>query len=118
MTRADIILLLVTVLALPFIYLHYWQPDSTGASVRIFYDETLIKELTLNKDKDITVKGALGTNKLQIKDGKIRFIDSPCSAKVCIHKGWLSHGGDFNACLPNRVSIELLGQDKFDSMNF
>ncbi len=118
MTRADIILLLATLLALPFVYLHYWQPSSVGTRVRIFYDETLIQELALNKNQDITVEGTLGTNQLQIKEGKIRFTDSPCSAKVCIHKGWLSHSGDFNACLPNRVSIEIMGNGEFDSINF
>jgi len=118
MTRADIILLFATIIALPFIYLHYWQASSIGANVRIFHDETLIEELALNKDQEITVKGTIGTSKLQIKDGKIRFIDSPCAAKVCIHKGWLRHSGDFNACLPNRVSIEIMGQGEFDSMNF
>ncbi|VAX09207.1 hypothetical protein MNBD_GAMMA25-1995 [hydrothermal vent metagenome] len=118
MTRADIILLLITITALPFVYLHYWQPTSAGARVQIFHDETVVKELRLNKDQDFTIEGTLGTSKLQIKDGKIRFTASPCASKVCIHKGWLSHSGDFNACLPNRVSIEILGQGEFDSMNF
>ncbi len=118
MTRADIILLVIAIIALPFVYLHYWQPISAGARVQIFHDETLIEELSLTKDRDIAVEGTQGTSRLQIKDGKIRFTDSPCAAKVCIHKGWLSHSGDFNACLPNRVSIEIMGQGEFDSMNF
>ena len=118
MTRADITLLLLTIFALPFVYLHYWQPISTGTTVRILHGETLVRELALNKDQEITVEGTLGVSRLQIENGKIRFTESPCSAKVCIHKGWLSHSGDFNACLPNRVSIEILGQGNFDSINF
>ena len=118
MTRADIVLLLIAVLALPFAYLHYWQPTSAGITVRIMRDETLVRELALNKDQEISIDGALGVSRLQIENGKIRFIDSPCTGKVCIHKGWLSHSGDFNACLPNRISIEIMGQGEFDSINF
>ena len=118
MTRADISLLLITLVALPFVYLHYWQAAGAGTTVRILHGETLLRELPLNKDQKITIEGNLGLSHLQIQNGKIRFTDSPCSGKVCIHKGWLSHSGDFNACLPNRISIEILGPGKFDSMNF
>ncbi len=118
MTRADIFLLLLAILALPFVYLHYWQPATAGTTVRIMRDETLVRELALNKDQEIAIDGLLGNSRLQIKDGKIRFIDSPCSSKVCVHKGWLSHSGDFNACLPNRISIEIMGPGQYDSMNF
>ncbi|HEB55302.1 MAG TPA: NusG domain II-containing protein [Gammaproteobacteria bacterium] len=118
MTRADIILLLIAVLALPFVYLHYWQATTAGTSVRIMRGETLVRELALNKDQEINIDGPLGTSRLQIQNGKIRFIASPCSARVCIHKGWLSHSGDFNACLPNRISIEIMGPGEYDSINF
>ncbi|NOZ37927.1 MAG: NusG domain II-containing protein [Gammaproteobacteria bacterium] len=118
MTRADIVLLLIAVLALPFVYLHYWQATTAGTTVRIMRGETLVKELALDKDQEFDVNGPLGTSRLQIKNGKIRFISSPCTGKVCIHKGWLSQSGDFNACLPNRISIEIMGQGEYDSMNY
>ena len=118
MTHADRILLLATLVTLPFVYLHYWQPISAGTGVRIMRGEKLVRELNLNHNQSFDIEGALGTSTLQIENGKIRFTDSPCSAKVCIHKGWLSHSGDFNACLPNRVSIEIVGQGEFDSINF
>ncbi|VAX12146.1 hypothetical protein MNBD_GAMMA24-1981 [hydrothermal vent metagenome] len=118
MTRADIVLLLIAVLALPFIYLYYWQPTTAGTTVRIMRGETLVRELALDNDQEISIKGPLGTSRLQIKNGKIRFISSPCTGKVCIHTGWLSHSGDFTACLPNRISIEIMGQGEYDSMNF
>ncbi len=118
MTRADILLLLLAILALPFVYLHYWQPTTAGTTVRIMRGETLVRELALNKDQKISVDGPLGVSRLQIKDGKIRFTDSPCTGKVGIHAGWLSHSGDFTACLPNRISIEIMGPGQYDSMNF
>ncbi len=118
MTRADLVLLLASLLSLPFVYLHYWQPASPGGTVRILRDETLLRELPLDRDQEIEVEGSLGVSHLRIHDGKIRFTDSPCRGKVCIQRGWLGHGGDFNACLPNGISIEIPGNGELDSINF
>lgn len=45
------------------------------------------------------VEGALGKTIFEIKDGKVRFIDSPCSGKTCIYQGF----SDMVICLPNKV---------------
>ncbi|MCW9024848.1 MAG: NusG domain II-containing protein [Gammaproteobacteria bacterium] len=118
MTRADTAILIIAICTLPFVYRYYWQAETSADRVRIFSADQLIKELDLNKDRTVRVKGVLGHSHIQIKDGQVRFTDSPCTGKFCIHKGWLSEGGDFNACLPNQISIEVTGQQQFDSMNF
>lgn len=53
------------------------------------------------------------------KGKRIRFVTSPCETKFCIHQGWASHGGDLRVCLPNKVSLRLLGsKSQFDSLTF
>ena len=118
MTRADYILLIIVISLLPFVYQFYWQAETTGSYVRVYSADKLIEELKLNTDRDIHVEGVLGHSHIQIKEGQVRFVDSPCTGKFCVHKGWLSHNGDFNACLPNQISIEISGQQQFDSINF
>jgi len=49
------------------------------------------------------VQGAIGITTFEIKDGKIRIIDSPCPNKICVHQGWDSP----LVCLPNNVIISL-----------
>ena len=88
----------------------------------IYVSDKLVKKISLGKNNTISVDGVLGKSTLLIENGKVRFTESPCSAKVCINKGWHNHSGDFNACLPNEVSFEIIGSTKtqqtFDSMNF
>jgi len=49
----------------------------------------------------------------------VRFVQSPCTGKFCIHSGWLRHSGEVMACLPNGVFVELVGGERrFDSINF
>lgn len=118
MTRADYLAVLFAALLLPYLYVSHWSGSETGVRVSVMNgNETT--HLSLAHDQAIEINGALGSSKLKIEDGKIRFIDSPCSGKQCIHSGWLEQVGDFAACLPNRISVAVLGDEpRFDSINF
>jgi hypothetical protein len=64
---------------------------------------------TLDKDADIAIPGLLGDSRLEIRDGRARFLDSPCANKVCVQHTPLSRAGDWSACLPNQVMIRIEG---------
>lgn len=48
-----------------------------------------------------TVAGELGETSFEIKDGRVRIIDSPCPNKTCVAQGWHNP----LVCLPNKVMI-------------
>ena len=67
----------------------------------------------------LSIKGEQGDSIIQIDQGKVRFVSSPCSTKQCVLAGWQDQLHDVVACLPNGVSITLLGRGTmFDSINF
>ena len=45
---------------------------------------------------------------LQVEDGGIRFVDSPCPDHLCEGFGVLRRAGDWAACLPARASVTIL----------
>ncbi len=53
-----------------------------------------------------TVPGELGDTTFEIKDGRVRIIDSPCPNKTCISQGWHNP----LVCLPNKVMITVEGE--------
>ncbi len=118
MTRADYFAILFAVLLLPYLYATQWTGDKAGTTASIMNgDETTHASLTENRT--LQINGVVGTSTLKIEDGKIRFTASPCLGKQCIHSGWLAHAGEFAACLPNRISVAVLGEEpRFDSINF
>lgn len=119
MTRADWILIVVTLALLPLLYATLWQRGGLGDQVEIWAAGQPTKILSLDQDRTVHVHGALGDSVIEIQHGKARFVSSPCSGKICIHSGWQSHSGELAACVPNRVSIEILGgKRKYDSINF
>ena len=42
---------------------------------------------------------------LQVRDGTIAFVDSPCPDHLCEGFGRLSREGDWAACMPAHVSV-------------
>ncbi len=52
------------------------------------------------------VPGELGDTTFEIKDGRVRIIDSPCPNKTCISQGWHNP----LVCLPNKVMITVEGE--------
>jgi len=121
LTFADVIILLLAIFLIAWLILHYWfnvGSPATYAMITIADKPPL--RVNLDRHDELRVAGSLGESILVVEPGKIRFIASPCSGKQCIHTGWLTHGGDFSACLPNKISVIVQGTDneQFDAITY
>lgn len=75
---------------------------------------------SLSKDGIYKFKGLLGESSIQVESGKAKFIDSPCENKNCIQSGEISAHGQWAACLPNGIFINIEGKSKesdFDAVS-
>ncbi len=72
----------------------------------------------LSVDAVYTVEGKTGISSIAVKNGEVRFIDSPCPNKTCITDGRISHPGEFLACLPNCISVTITGKGGVDDVSF
>ena len=119
LTRGDLVVFTLALLLLATVFITLWQHDGHGAEAVVMVDGKRWARLNLFDNQDIHAPGPLGTSHIQVRDGQIRFVDSPCPNKLCVHSGWLSQGGENATCLPNKVSVQVLGTDtRFDSINF
>lgn len=76
-------------------------------------------ELNLKVPQRIRVPGPLGETEIEIHQGVVRVARDPSPRQLCVHQGWLSKPGQIAICLPNRVSIEVLGQSKpYDTLGY
>lgn len=98
---------------------HMWTAEPGDTAV-IIVDGEEVRRLDLDRDRTVAIDGTLGTAKLAIRDGAIRFRHSPCSAKRCIHAGWQSQQGASAACAPNRILIQVTGESEepWDAVNY
>jgi hypothetical protein len=119
LTRLDWLVVIIAVLTLPGLYIGFWGDGSQGLFARVQIGNQAPQVISLQQAQQYRFQGPLGATVIEVHDGHIRFIDSPCSGKQCVHSGWLKHDGEFAACLPNLISISLSGPNpRFDSINF
>lgn len=79
-----------------------------AAKVQISVDGTVIRELPLSQDADLTLESQNGgTNHLVIKDGKASVTEASCPDKICVRQGEVSESGQTIVCLPNKVVITI-----------
>jgi hypothetical protein len=72
---------------------------------------------SLMEDQRFSVDGPLGKTDIQIKDKRVRVVDSPCNKKICVHTGWIDRSYQTIICAPNHVVIRLLRGDDKDKLD-
>lgn len=95
-----------------------WGHTTQAQKCQIRQGTHNIGTFDLNQDRHIRVRGAIGESVIHIRHGKVRMEQAPCQHQYCVQQGWLSHAGQVALCLPNQVSIVLLGNAGFDSLSY
>ncbi len=98
-------ILLLAALSAVWLWLH--RQTGTGTAVVEYGDANLRIEYSLNKDARYDLDTGYYTVHFEVKDGKIRFVDSPCPDHTCESFGWLSEPGAWAACLPARAKLSI-----------
>lgn len=118
-TRADAVVLIAALALLAFLYTKFWGDATRGEQARILVGGKEFSVVSLYQDQHLNIPGTLGVSVLEIHAGRIRFADSPCHGKQCVHTSWIALGGEVAACLPNRISVQVIGREpRFDAINF
>jgi hypothetical protein len=114
----DYLVISLGLLLVVYLFKTLWHSEH-AAKIQVRQGNQIVATLSLNQDRLMDVVGPLGISKIEIKQGKVRFLSSPCTNQYCVHQAWLHHQGQAAICLPNRVSLELLGSKKsYDSLNY
>jgi hypothetical protein len=114
----DWIVMLCGLVCVVLAFKAFWNNEDAGRLV-IRQDGKIFASYTLNQDRTLNIHGPMGDSIVQIAHGKARFSRSPCTNQYCVHQGWLNKVGEAAICLPNRISLELMGKQKpYDSLNY
>ena len=93
--------------------------NTPASKLQIRQGNQIIGTYDLNQTKELHIHGPIGKSKISIADGKVRFKQSPCTNQYCVHQGWLTNAGQVAICLPNQLSLQLLGEKRpYDSLNY
>lgn len=115
--QGDWIVLALGMVMVAWLYAFLWHTEPAG-KVRIRTGDTIFATYSLNQERTVEVSGPIGISRIVIHNHQARFESSPCHNQYCVHQGWLTRAGQVAVCLPNRVSLELVGEKGYDSLNY
>lgn len=61
----------------------------------------------LEKNMNFEVQGVLGITTIAIENRAAFVVDSPCRNKNCVSSAKMQSGGDWTACLPNKIFLHI-----------
>jgi hypothetical protein len=114
----DWLVIFVSIVAVIFMFQQFWS-FAPASKLKIRLGDKIIGTYDLNQTKELHIKGKIGESIITIEQGKVRFKQSPCPNQYCVHQGWLSLAGQVAICLPNQISLQLMGAEStYDSLNY
>lgn len=114
----DWLIIISSLLLVVYLFQTLWS-NQQAAKVQIRLGDQVYATYSLNQQREILIHGTIGNAVIHISQGKVRFAKSPCHNQYCVHQGWLTRAGQAAICLPNQISLELIGTNKpYDSLNY
>ncbi len=114
----DSLIVLISLIFIVFAFKTFWHFE-TGNVVQVNFQGNTYGNFSLFQDKKISLIGKEGESIIEIKEGRARFKSAPCKNQYCVQQGWIHLTGQMLICIPNEVSIEILGKSKvYDSLNY
>ena len=90
------------------------RPQQAGYA-QVWSNGKLIHTLDLQVDRVVEVKNDSGSNRIEVRDGKIAVTEADCPDHHCINRGFCS-GGVQIVCLPNKLVIRFVGATELDGV--
>lgn len=112
LTPADRKLVVAVLVSGLVLWTVFWSPREPGRRVVVKVLGQVVKTVELDENQIIRVTGQRGVSIIQVKDNRVRFLESACPHQFCVHQGAIRHGGDIVVCIPNRVVVHILKQNK------
>lgn len=114
----DWLIITLSVIGIIFLFQTLWT-NMPASQLQIRQGDAIIGTYDVNQDRELHLHGPIGDSLISIKQGKVRFKQAPCTNQYCVHQGWLSKAGQVAICLPNQISLQLIGKEQpYDSLNY
>jgi hypothetical protein len=108
-------LVVILLLALVVVSALWAAQRPAGARVVIERDGQVVFSAPLSEPRKARLSGPLGETVIEIEDGCVRVISSPCPTKACMGMGPASRCGDLLACVPNHLIVRIEGGRQEDT---
>jgi len=114
----DWFVIIASLMVTIYLFQTLWT-SAPASQLQIRQANKIMGTYDLNQTRELQIHGPLGDSHISIHQGRVRFKQSPCTNQYCVHQGWLERAGQVAICLPNQISLQLIGEKKpYDSLNY
>lgn len=110
--KRDVIVVLSMLAVSLILLLLVFSLSKNGDYVKVSVNGEQTGIYPLATDAEITING--GTNVLKIESGEAFIISADCPDHICVNSGRISKVGQSVICLPNKVTVTVIGNSKSD----
>lgn len=110
--KPDLILIFILVMIGCVLALILFLSKKSGSKAEVRIDGEIVESFLLSEDIEYEINSKNGANLLVIKNGKASIKKASCPDGLCINTGEISLSGQSIVCLPNKVVVEIIGQDE------
>ena len=92
-------------------------PGSGGNTVGVYQDGALVKKIFLphtGETETFEISGVAGGNTIEVSKDGVRVVSAGCPDKLCVAHGYLESGTEPIICLPNRLVIRFMEDERLD----
>lgn len=107
MNKNDIKLVLVLILLISVFFIFKYFDKSKEKVANVYYEDEIIKTISLSEDGVYTVMGDNGEVVLEVSNNKIRVVEETSERNLCSKQGY----GEIIICLPNKIVIKVENDD-------
>ena len=109
---------LVAIASFSFVRLFFISNEGKEALIKV--GNGPVQRVSLKTDRRINLEGEKGGVVIEIKEGRVRAVESSCFQKICVNTRWINKPGQNIICLPNKVLITIEGKEspKIDAVSY
>lgn len=116
MNKSDIKLIAIVLIVIIGIFIVINITKEKGSVAEVFYQDEKVLTIDLNIDREYTVQGDLGDVVLEVKDGEIRVKEENSPKHICSKEGFIGDSSRTLVCLPNKITIKIVGDTEIDGV--
>lgn len=114
MKKGDIVIIVVGLVSAALVYFGYQLSfDQTTSRLLVVRSEgVIVSELAIDAttQASYTVDNQYGSNTIIVNNGHVYISEATCCNQICVKDGPIEKIGQSLICLPNRVTVEIMGK--------
>lgn len=116
MNKSDIKLITILGIIVLVIFVFTTITKEDGSIAEVYYKDKIVLTIDLNVDGEYVTHGELGDVVLEVKDKKIRVKSENSPRNICSREGYIGDSTRTLICLPNKVIVKIIGENKIDGV--